>query len=516
MTDQFLPGRGAVRPLSAAARWFLFESAWPVRLAVAVSIALAAIYALQIVAYLYYPNNYVDHAQAGIAAIGWLAVHGAPIYPDWDSGDVYGTVYGPLLYFLNGGVLLFGPSILISKLPGVVALAAATGMFCVLVQRRAGSAAVTVLLAGALFAVIGHFAIAAYWNRADPFLMLSAMLALYAANRLPPVGAALAVGVLAGIAGGFKIHGVLYVLPAALMVLAAATCRRDRVIVAAAGLGAGAAVLLLPFAAPQAELAHYLFYLRFAAGQGLSLHLLGENVGFAAAMLAPVVIMLLGRRARLATPDRFMIAGLLVAIAATATIAAKPGAGAFHLMPFAAIALYAFAVMLGPAGIAAPRIAAAVFAVAFACYLQPLLARTGPLALRQYRSAATTQMKIAELGTLLAGAPGAQIGPTDRAHYDDTFYRAIAVFTGHGLKVDFAAWMDLRHSGAPESRIVRYVTGCDVPFWIFPLGEPFAMPSFYTDEPMFSDDFRRRFHDNYRLARTGRFFQVWTCRAASR
>lgn len=491
------------------------RSALPVRLAAALAIVLAAIYAVQIAVYLFYWNNYVDHAQASVAGIGWLALHGAPIYPDWNRGDVYGSVYGPLLYFLNGAVLLFGPSILVSKLSGVAALSATIVLLGFLVQRRTDSVPVAILLAGALIALDGHFAVAAYWNRADPFLGLFAVLAVYAATRLPPVAAAIAVGALAGVAAGFKIHGVLYVLPAAMIVLASAVRWRDRWTVAVAGLGAGVLVLLLPFAAPQAALSYYLFYLRFAAQQGLSLNLLAENIGFAVAMVAPMLIVLFWLKPRLAAPDRFMIAGLLVAIAAVAMIAAKPGAGTFHLLPFGAIGLYALAVTLQAAGAAAPRIAAAVFAVALVSYLQPLLTRTWPTTLRQYRGSAAAQLKIEELRGLLAAYPGAQIGPTDRAHYDDTFYRAIAVFAGHGMRVDFATWMDLRHSGAPEDRIIRFITGCEVPSWIFPLGEPFVMPSFYTDAPMFSDDFRRRFRDHYRLAHGGAFFQVWTCRAAS-
>jgi len=61
-------------------------------------------YGLSIILYLFYPN-YIDHYEATVSAIAWQATHSHPIYPDWQTGDIYAAPYGPLLFVTIGTVL---------------------------------------------------------------------------------------------------------------------------------------------------------------------------------------------------------------------------------------------------------------------------------------------------------------------------------------------------------------------------------------------------------------------------
>ena len=93
----------------------------------ALSIFAVFAYILTIALYLLYPN-YLDHFQATVASISWLWMQGHELYPDWTTGEVYGLVYGPVLFLINGmALLLLSPSIFASKLPGVLSLGAALG-----------------------------------------------------------------------------------------------------------------------------------------------------------------------------------------------------------------------------------------------------------------------------------------------------------------------------------------------------------------------------------------------------
>src|SRR5438876_4307322 len=91
-------------------------------------------YISEIILYLLYPN-YFDHALPQVASISWLRIRGHELYPDLTTGDVYFPIYGPLTYLLNG-IMLFvgGPSIFVSKLPGVLSLAVALVATLIILQ----------------------------------------------------------------------------------------------------------------------------------------------------------------------------------------------------------------------------------------------------------------------------------------------------------------------------------------------------------------------------------------------
>ena len=116
--------------------------------------------------------------------------------------------------------------------------------------------------------------------------------------------------------------------------------------------------------------------------------------------------------------------------------------------------------------------------------------------------------KITELQALHRQYPTAEMGLSDERHYSDTFYRAILVYHGTPLHIDFASWMDLEYAGISETRIVGLLQRCDVPLWILPDGAPFTMISYYTGRSLLSEDFRQTFFDKYEFIQKGDFYRV--------
>src|SRR5689334_8569741 len=70
-------------------------------LASLLSLAVVGAYLGQIVHYIAYPN-YFEDIQASVATVSWLALHGQPMYPNWEIDGIYGLLYGPILFLING------------------------------------------------------------------------------------------------------------------------------------------------------------------------------------------------------------------------------------------------------------------------------------------------------------------------------------------------------------------------------------------------------------------------------
>ena len=484
------------------------------RLATGLGVLVMAVYLAALVNYTLYPN-YVDHFEPTVASVAWLGMHGHALYPNWVTDDVYGIVYGPVLFLLHGVFLLIDPTITTSKVLGVVSLLFAFGLIFIVIKQKVANNLTSFLFMASLVMLFVRFNRYPYWGRAEPFLILIGALALLVATRVRPLAAGAIIGVLAGLATGFKLHGFIYVAPTAIMTLARAKMPRDRVIVAIIGVTCAIIVALLPFCLKESSLVGYWQYLRLAADHGLSLDLFKDNLFFALFLFALVVFPIIygiwfwGKPA--INPSEFwLLAGLCISIAIAVVIGSVSGGGPYHLLPFVPVCLYAAAAVSDAHAAEANRMIAISFLLLLLAY--------GPggsrLIIYYYRNFQTEHDKIIELQTYLDAYPDAQIGISDDLHYSDTYYRIFSVLQGHPLHVDFSAWGEMAYAGVPEKNIIRFMKRCEVPTWILPLGAPFTKLNLYTNLPMLSDDFRRTFSMNYKLVQMGQAYQVWRCRSS--
>jgi hypothetical protein len=139
--------------------------------AVLLAVLTVSAYILTVVLYLLYPN-YFDHGQPMVASMSWLWMQGHVLYSNWTTGDVYSSVYGPLVFLINGMTLLLNPSIFASKLPGILSLGAALVATSVLFKRTTGSRLTSLFLLASAVMLFVPFGVSAYWNRPEPFLIL--------------------------------------------------------------------------------------------------------------------------------------------------------------------------------------------------------------------------------------------------------------------------------------------------------------------------------------------------------
>ncbi len=487
-------------------------------LALGVGLGVALLWCLAIYEYLIFPG-YLDYIQPTVAAVSWLAVHGHPIWPNWETGDVYAMLYGPLVYLVTGVFLLIDPSIFMSKLPGIGALLGAVACLWWALGRKKTDRTTVFLLITAFLTVFDPRVTLFYASHADTFLILIGALTLPVAFEWPVLPAAIGVGILAGLGAGFKVHGFFYAVPAALTVAARAKNLHESARLAVAGGVAALAVIALPFlVSPAANFDGYLRTLIMAAHHGLSLVEFSDELVAAATLAVPLLVVWYWWRPAFGRPERWFLIGLGGAVAATMVFGAKHGAGSRHLWPFYPACFYAMACILGTDSRAgdsqkSQNIMAVVVLALFATYAG--WQEESYFVMEFWYNRQDIELaKIAAVENILKDYPDAQFGVSDsEARSRDSFYRALGVFQGGKLQLDNAAWIDLAFAGIPQSVAARAIDNCTVPTWVLPLGEPFAMRSTYgTGQPLFSDEFREEFHSNYRLAQQDDFYQVWTCK----
>ena len=356
----------------------------------------------------------------------------------------------------------------------------------------------------------------AFWSRAEPFLILLSVLSVIAAVKLPNAIAALTIGVLGGLAFDFKLHGFLYVVPAALAVCGVNETWKERVRLALLGSVVGGIAGALLFVSMVGSVEGYVSVIEMTAKLGLDVDLLVPNVLFAMMLFIPIVAVWYFSGSILRKFHTWFLGGLLMSLAIMAIIASNPGAGPHHFLPFVPISAFGLLSVLEapalPQGLALnSRDVGILVLIPLLIFYFPGELRWTKGVINKYLSVLNERRKIEELQMFSTQYPMAEMGVSDDEHYADTYYRPLLVFRGAPLHVDFGSWMDLSYAGVSEGRIIGMLEVCAIPVWLLPEGLPFSNTSYYTGLPLLSENFRRTFLAKYRLIKMGQFYSVWKC-----
>jgi hypothetical protein len=457
--------------------------------------------------------RYFDPAEPTIPIVGWLFTLGQPIYHDVGAPTRYAHVYGPLAFILPGLMLqALGPGILASKALGVAAglasLAATHASLAVAASRRRA-----IVLTGATALLYLVFRNYTFWTRPDPLLVLASATGVLIVARTSGAFAGLGLGLVAGVLAGAKFTGPLYVLP-----LFALLAARDGRGAALAALAAGGAATLLPFALPNVSLPDYLTWIELSAGNGLRFAALRQNLDWAAFLLLPLAAVWIrpGAWSRLDRPSRLAAVALGTAMIAVAIAASKPGAGPYHLLPFAPVIAYGVASGLARrADAGEPRLAApAALAWVATATLAAVVQQASFFATLAGGSA---RQEIRDIETFLDRHPGAVAQMADSPYDRPTFIRPLLTFRSAVYLIDPPAVQEHQLSGVPlPAATIDAIRACRADAWLAPAGtEPFAGRNRYPAmalAPLFPDAFREAFHAAYARAERAGHYDVWRCR----
>jgi len=465
-------------------------------------VAVIAWYALQPV--------YFDPAEPTITAVSSVFGAGKPLYPALDAPERYAHIYGPDLFIIHAAAMkVLGARVVVSKAVGALAalasLVLAYAAFVSVAGRRAAFVAIGVC--AAVYLAFGNIT---FWTRPEPLLMLCAAAALYgvaSGKRMTPIWL---VAVVAGVSLNLKFSGPLYILPA-LGAVVARRHRRDWIAMAAIFI----VFAIAPFLMSRVSAAHYFQYIQLSARNGLMMARLRQNVEWALVLAAPVMAGAVAGRGggpgRRIDPFNVLLTFSIVVVV---IVAAKPGAGPYHLLP--ALPLLAYGALRLPVrawdAVANRAMAAAVVITAcvFAVQKQSTFIRT----VRSSDVADATS----DARTFIDGHPSASIGVgyAGTSRWADA--RVEAVFRTHDYWLDAPAIQEHRLAGlAIPASAIGALEKCRTRYWLIPIaGDPFVVPSAYWPDVgpprVFSDDFVEAFLRSYARVGETRYFSVWECR----
>jgi hypothetical protein len=455
-----------------------------------------------------------------VAAIAAWIGRGNTLYPSWRDGEgFYGLVYGPILFQVTSAFLSIYPSIFVSKLLGWLCFWASLILLGVGLRSCVGKPPLTVaVIVAAVILLVAPYEHSIYWNRPEPFLLLLASIGFVCYVRLSGLAAALALGVVAGIAVGFKLHAAVYLAPFALGILGAEPTVKRRLWVIVAGSLAAVAAAAAPFLDPRVSLGGFLNYLQAASDQGLSAHEVGRVVPVALVLLTPWgLLTAVGRRA-LPARDRWLVWSYPVTVVAVCVVASKPGAGPLHLTPF----LPYFAYLLGLAasffdrdapGRVQPHLPIVAVFMALLLSHGPTFLNEQRLLVAAYRTYEQERAILKEAEQWYASYPHAEMGLGDRATYPKTHYRVLGLFGEAKLRIAVPSLMELRLGNAVGPNLYALVENCRGKQWLIPSGaRPFSMQSYYDSPVLFDERFQNEFERNFERAAVGKHFSLWVCK----
>jgi hypothetical protein len=442
---------------------------------------------------------YLDHIESTVVISGWQYVHGAALYEIEDGAPRFSSFYGPLAYLAPvPALLLFGPSVAASKVVAALALTATLAVMARHLSRGAPTAAAAPMLL--LAAGLLLFGKVSFWARSDSLLVLVAAVAVALAQR---GRGALWVGLCIGLAVNLKAHAFLYFLPV-LFDLWRRDGWRAVPIVAVSSI----AVFLSPFLLPGISLPDYVAGLIQQMGHRSHVWSIALGPILIAGLLAlPLMVAWRSGLDRRPRQDR----AFAIATAATLAVLLYPasftGAGAYHLLPFLPVLTEAFR-RLQPENVAARLAPLAIL----------LFAMPAAVATMQAMGEHQGEAAMAEEALTLARqspTPAIHMGYGDNQHsyMVSQLGKAVLALNGFPALIDAQVLGELDYVGLDGSRRwVPYLRDCRIERWLVPKGEqPFALTGYYDDDPLFDDDFRRAFADNYRLVDSSKNFDIWQC-----
>lgn len=457
--------------------------------------------------------SFSDYGEPVIPLLAGNVLNGGPVYSDWHSGQsVVGSNYGPYVFILQAAAIAWRPSILMSKLVGVVFALAALCLLYLSVRRRlpAPQALTVCALMVALLSFQLHYW---FWNRPDTMLIALVGLGLVVYDRSRPDTCLIWLGLVAGLSVNLKLFGAIYLIPIALAALVASPWSARLVTAIAAGGALFVLALGLPFLVPSIDVRNYIGNILMMPKQGVDAPAVLQSVLYGCLLLAPPGALFL--RARSSFPTKVMAISLVVSMAVVALLSAKPGGGPPYMMPFAPLCLYLAARLweetTGEQRMQATQLQQAILAILFVCVL-PVWGYSWLQMGKQVFARPGEHAKSAELRGLFAVYPQAEmghgIGPGDSR---DEFYRVQKAFLGQVTRFDYVNYADQRGAGLPVAVVYPLFENCSVPHWILAHSSG-QFDGLGYGQPLFDEKVRSLFRDNYELSRQGQYYDVWSCK----
>jgi len=410
------------------------------------------------------------------------------------------SFYGPMPAYIQALAQQFGlPVISASKLPGVLAFS----IFVFLAFRQIK----TPWGRGCLL-FLAPFHIILFWPRAEPFILLLVAITLALATAFQDKKyIPIALGILGGLASGFKIHGITYIFIAFLAANLGRSISLSSFIMF--GLAAGTSFLAL-FLHPSASFITWLKYLSMMAKPlGFSTTIALKPVIFMAFLWSAVFFCC--RETKLTPLMKIQLGVILVLEIFLTKMSSNHGAWEYHLAPLVPVHAWLISTF-GPASRRESADPPKGSLIVFALYIL-MIAVSAPVYhsfIRYAQRAWDMDERInREAERFGQKYPGLVMGFAEGNTYP-LYYRRVLL---PARQINFSALMDLQLIGITDTSFHAKLKDCAIAHILLPKqGKPFAMFNWYGIGPLLSDDTRRAFKEEYAPVEEGTFYSVYACR----
>jgi len=344
-----------------------------------------------------------------------------------------------------------------------------------------------------------------FFNRSEPFLLLIVSTSLLLGNNfvdkkyLP-----ILMGVLGGIASALKMHGVAYIVTAYLAVVIT-----SRISISSLLLFLISSIIsfLACFIPQNVSFIAFWGYLRLASAHGLSLKLWLENLIYFIFLLVPLFVFC--REVKKESSIRINLVLILGVEFCVTIVAAKPGAGFYHLIPFIPINVFImqriFKKYLLDSGLIKLLYVSLIVVSLVTVFLDFVLSMG-----KSWRPFNEAKKEVAYFEKKY---PGLLMGLTDDQGYPYTFLRVML----KDEQIDYAAYMDLQVAGVKDDTLVQNFNKCRIRSVLLPsAGRPFSLNNYYNYKPLFSEDVRKTFTAKYTCAESGKHYSAYVCSVSSK
>jgi hypothetical protein len=463
----------------------------------------------------YYASKagFLDHFEPSVAEGGLRVLYGIPVFHPPDAAERYCSIYGPNVYLIQALFVAFPPSVVMgSKLAGPVFVVLFLALSISLLWKKWGPSVASVLSGYTALSALTLLHVA-YWNRPDPMLLAAVALSLWTMELRHPTGKAIFLGFSAALLFNSKVHTVLPLLPVLGMM---AYERRWRPLIYA-GLVA-LLLILLPFCFSKVfSLSDFVYRLNAARSHGLSSDMFCVSLQRISLLAFPLVLVGLFFQAP-SDPDEKKKQNLFLVLLAAAffltlIFASKPGAGTHHFLIYFPVFAYWMAwrtsspfrwnhlawVFIALMGLWTFRVG--LRAGATQKILCDAMRKLNPEILRDLR-------------TIRDAYPTAsvQMSVVDEPDHIVSWLRPELRRPSSVSLFDSSAMMDMNLAGEElPAATFALIQKQKIDIWLAPKGaRPFSLFTKYRPRrDVFPDSFRQAFSENYTLAKSTKYFDLY-------
>ena len=463
---------------------------------------------------------YRDHAEPAIAFRAWMFVKigAASLYPPKNSANYLINAYGPMTYVLGGiSQLLFGPSILASKLPSFAGLIFSILFFATFVYRRYGGAYVPIAVL--IFICFILFSAPAYLMLKPESLIFMLVAFSLLATTFDPTGrrpwlVPILIAITVGISVNLKIFSFIFFVPVVIFY-----CRHRWMVTWPIMTLVSVCVFLLPFAFFEFSFLNYINdLLSLSAVRSLDFRLLPVALRYSAVFLISALpLAVAGFFGRVQRDDLFYFGLFVLFYGMSMYFLLIAGRMKYdiYFFPVSLDLLIRFTKTLEPYR----KIHTSIIAVLSIGFLIITVTPQKRL-LRALDSDRWVLDAASEVSEIINDEPTKTIemgyGSDIARNYRMSFTKPLLAFAGNKMITDGHSRVERDFAGFSMNQAkIDHIHQCRTDLWLIPKGEePFALQSFYQDKSghIFSSNFRTAFLAIYEKQETRNFFDIWKCR----